>query len=64
MNALQLINLGSKQLKYKNITSHQLDAEIILSKVLDKKREDILISLDENIISTKNHHFRGKNHFY
>ena len=58
MNALQLINLGSKQLKYKNITSHQLDAEIILSKVLDKK-EDILISLDENIISTKISEFYG-----
>ena len=59
MNTLQLINLGSKQLKYKNITSHQLDAEIILSKVLDKKREDILISLDENIISTKISEFYG-----
>ncbi len=59
MKALELINLGSTELKNKNIDSHQLDAEIILSKVLNKKREDILISLDKKIISTKITEFYG-----
>ena len=53
MNTLELINLGSRELKNRNIMSHQLDAEIILSKVLNKKREKLLVSLDKKIISKK-----------
>ena len=35
MEILNLINFGSKYLKAKNITSHRLDSEILLSKVLN-----------------------------
>ena len=36
MEILELINKGSRQLKNKNICSHKLDSEILLSKVLNK----------------------------
>ena len=49
MNIIELINIGSKLLKEKNIRSHILDSEILLSKTLNKSREDILINLDEKI---------------
>ena len=51
MNTLELINEGSYKLKQSDITSHQLDAEILLSKVLNKTRENLLINLEENIDS-------------
>ena len=47
MNAIELINLGSDLLKAKNIQSHILDSEILLSKILEKSREQILINLDQ-----------------
>tara|TARA_X000001036_G_scaffold304895_1_gene283842 strand:+ start:5918 stop:6769 length:852 start_codon:yes stop_codon:yes gene_type:complete len=53
MNALNLINFGSKLLKQKNILSHKLDSEILLSEILQKKREDVLINLNQKI-SEKN----------
>ena len=43
METLQLINTGSKKLKEKNIYSHKLDAEILLSEVLNQTREKTLI---------------------
>ena len=49
MNRLELINQGSKQLKNQKIKSFRLDSEILLSKTLDKKREDILINLDREV---------------
>ena len=49
MNIIELINIGFKLLKEKNIRSHILDSEILLSKTLNKSREDILINLDEKI---------------
>ena len=49
MNVLQLINLGSKELKSKKILSHKLDSEVILSKVLDKRREEILVDFDKTV---------------
>ena len=49
MNIIELINIGSKLLKEKNIRSHILDSEILLSKTLNKSREDILINLEEKI---------------
>ena len=49
MNILELINKGSHKLKYNKIISHKLDSEILLSKVLQKKREEILINLDKSI---------------
>ena len=49
MNILELINIGSDILKNKNIYSHRLDSEILLSNVLKKKREEILINLNEKV---------------
>ena len=49
MKALKLINNGSKFLKRKKINSHQLDTELILSNVMETKREKILINLDQDI---------------
>jgi len=49
MNALTLINIGTKELKQKKIESSRLDSEILLSKTLNKKREEILINLDQEI---------------
>ncbi len=49
MKAIDLINLGSNSLKEKNIQSHILDSEILLSKTLNKSREEILINLNQKI---------------
>jgi len=48
----ELINLGSKILKQNNNPSHLLDSELILSKVLNKKRESLLI-MDEKKVTSK-----------
>ena len=50
MEILELINSGSQQLKRKNIYSHKLDSEILLSKVLKKRREELLINSKISII--------------
>ena len=39
MKAYKLIN-NRQELKQKNILSYKLDSEILLAKVLDKKREE------------------------
>ena len=57
MEILELINHGSRQLKNKKIFSHKLDSEILLSKVLNKTREEILINLNQKIDPTKINHF-------
>jgi len=49
MNALDLINLGAKELRQKKIASSRLDSEILLSKILNKSREEILINLEDEI---------------
>ena len=49
MKALELIKKGTKLLKEKNIPSYILDTELILSKSLNKSREEILINLEQNI---------------
>ena len=53
MNAFKIIKFGSNLLKEKKIPSFILDSEILLSKILNKTREDILINLDQKI-DTKN----------
>ena len=53
MNAFEIIKFGSNLLKEKNIPSFILDSEILLSKTLNKTRENILINLDQKI-NTKN----------
>ena len=49
MNTVELLKIGSKILKEKKITSFSLDSEILLSKILKKKRQDLLINLKNNI---------------
>ena len=49
MNALELIKLGSIKLRENKIQSHKLDSEICLSKTLNKKREEIITNLDQQI---------------
>ena len=53
MNVFEIIKYGSNVLKQKKISSFVLDSEILLSKTLNKTREDILINLDQKI-NTKN----------
>ena len=60
MEVLQLINSGSKQLKAKNIYTHKIDSEILLSKVLNKEREELLINLDLKV-SNKKYDYVGQN---
>ena len=49
MNTLKLLNFGSYKLQKQKILTHRLDSEILLSKVLNKKREKILVKLKQNI---------------
>ncbi len=49
MKVLEAIKAGSKLLKEKNISTYILDSELLLSKSLNKPREEILINLDLNI---------------
>ena len=49
MNTLDLLNKGSKKLKYKGVKSSQIDSEILLSYVLGRSRENILINLDKKV---------------
>ena len=53
MKAYELINSAAIKLKQKNILSHKLDSEILLSKALGKKREEILINLDQKVNFTQ-----------
>ena len=49
MKALEVIKKGTKLLREKNIPTYILDTELILSKSLNKSREEILINLEQNI---------------
>jgi release factor glutamine methyltransferase len=49
MNILDLLNSGSKILKSNKIKTHQLDSEIMLSSLLKKKREKIIINSEEKV---------------
>ena len=49
MEILKLINSGSQKLKDNNIITHKLDSEILLAKILNKKREELLVNLDHKV---------------
>ena len=49
MRAVEVIKIGSDLLKKKRIQSHILDSELLLSKTLNKPREEILVNLDQQI---------------
>ena len=44
-----LLNLGSKTLKGSKVRTHQLDSEIILSSLLKKKKEQIIIDSEKKV---------------
>ena len=52
MIASELIKRGSKILKDKKILTYQLDSELILSKLLNKRRESLLVN-EETIVPLK-----------
>ena len=49
MNVSELLNSGTKILKQNKIETHQLDSELVLSSLLKKKRENLLINLNEEV---------------
>ena len=49
MKAQEIIKIGSSLLRQKKILSHILDSEILLSKILKKTREEVLINLNQKI---------------
>ena len=59
MKTLEAIKIGSKLLKEKKISSYVLDTELLLSRVLNKSREEILINLDNKIDKKKISIFEG-----
>ena len=58
MNVLDLVNFGAKKLRQKKIVSSKLDSEILLSKILNKEREALLINLDQEICERSNLKFK------
>ena len=49
MEIIKLINTGSKKLKNKQVLTNNLDSELLLSKVLNKTREELLINLNQQV---------------
>ena len=49
MNYQEILDRGSKILKLNKIKNPHLDCELILSKVLNKNREEILINLNNKV---------------
>ena len=59
MNILELLNSGSKILKQNKIETHQLDSELVLSNLLKKQRENLLINLNEEVSKNTIDNFKG-----
>ena len=51
MHLSELLKIGTNILKEKKISSYQLDAELMLAKIVNKSREKILI--DQNASKTR-----------
>ena len=49
MNVSELLNLGTNKLKQNKIDTHQLDSELVLSSLLKKQRENLLINLNKKV---------------
>ena len=49
MEILELLKAGSQQLRDYKINSCRLDSEILLAKIYNKKREELLINLDQKV---------------
>ena len=57
MKISDLLNSGSKILKNKKVLTYQLDSEIMLSNLLKKKREQIIINLEKKVSQTTVNNF-------
>ena len=57
MQYLEILNKGNQILRANNIKSSNLDCELILSKVLNKTREEILINLNNTISESQEKKF-------
>ncbi len=49
MNILEAIKKGENVLKEKGIKSHKLDSEILMSKIFNKNRIDVILNFDMNL---------------
>ena len=49
MNLQTAINIGNEKLKKNNIFSYKLDTEILLSNVINKERDYVILNLNENL---------------
>jgi release factor glutamine methyltransferase len=49
MDILELLNSGSKILKLNKIKTHQLDSELVLSNLLKKQRENLIINSNQKV---------------
>ena len=49
MNILNAINYANQQLKEKGIKTYHLDSQILMSEAIKKKKENILLNLEEEI---------------
>ena len=58
MNSRELLQIGSKILKTKKISSYSIDSEIILSNLLGKTREELLLNLDFTINDNQENSFK------
>ena len=57
MNYQEILNKGNQVLKGNNIKSSNIDCELILSKILNKTREEILINLNNKINNKQKNKF-------
>ena len=66
MKTSEILKFGSNLLKEKQIPSHIIDSEILLSRILKKTREEILSNLDQkvkekNILAFRKYLYRRSN---
>ena len=54
----ELLKSGSKALKLNKIETHQLDSEVVLSNLLKKPRENLIINLNQKVSKTVVQNFK------
>ncbi len=59
MRVLDLLNIGSNKLRLSNINSHSLDSEVLLSKVLDKNKESLIVNSEKRLRYKEISKFKG-----
>ena len=58
MQIIDLINKGSEYLLNSNLKSYQFDSEILLSNVLKKKRENLIVDYSKEVSQESIKNFR------